>query len=111
MDWEQESCQPLNWDLGSTLKKCINPARNPQNQSDHPQKGYFAIKKSVDDQLILPKLPFFSYVAGIVEPFLKTCETDNPMIPYLYSDLKAIVKQLLELIVESNVIDVYLVES
>ena len=59
----------------------------------------------MDDQLILPKLYFFSYLTGIVEPFLKTYQTDNPMIPYLYFDLKAIVKQLLELIVESNVID------
>ena len=40
-----------------------------------------------------------------MESFLKTYQTDNPMIPYLYFDLKAIVKQLLELIVESNVID------
>ena len=63
------------------------------------------MKESLDDQLILPKLHFFSYVAGIVEPFLKTYQTDNPMIPYLYFDLKSIVKQLFELIVESNVID------
>ena len=61
----------------------------------------------MDDQLILPKLHFFSYVAGIVEPFLKTYQTDNPMIPFLYFDLKAIVKQLLELIVESSVIDAH----
>ena len=36
---------------------------------------------------------------------MKNYQTDNPMIPYLYFDLKVIVKQLLELIVESNVID------
>ena len=40
-----------------------------------------------------------------MEPFLKTYQTDNPMFPYLYFDLKDIIKQLLELIVESNVID------
>ena len=53
----------------------------------------------------MPKLYLFSYVAGIVEPFLKTYQTDNSIISYLYFDLKAIVKQLLELIVESNLID------
>ena len=40
-----------------------------------------------------------------MEPFLKTYQTDNPMFPYLYFDLKAMIKQLLELIVERNVID------
>ena len=56
----------------------------------------------MDDQLVLPKLYIFSYVAGIVEPILKTYQTDNPMIPYLYFDLKATVKQPLELIVEAT---------
>ena len=59
----------------------------------------------MDDQLILLKLHFFSYVAGTVEPFLKTYQTDNTKMPYLYLDLKAIVKQLLELIVENNLND------
>ena len=68
-------------------------------------ESYFAVKESVDDQLILPKLHFFSYVAGIVELVLKAYQTDNPMIPYLYFVSKAIIKQLLELIVENNVID------
>ena len=70
----------------------------------------------MDDQLILLKINYvinyyvinyqlLSYVAGTVEPFLKTYQTDNTKMPYLYLDLKAIVKQLLELIVENNLND------
>jgi len=68
-------------------------------------KSYFAVKDAVDDPLIPAKLQFFSYVAGIVEPFLRLYQTDNPMIPYMYFDLKSLVKQLLEMIIDPKVIE------
>lgn len=68
-------------------------------------KSYFAVKDAVDDPLIQAKLQCFSYVAGIVEPFLRLYQTDNPMIPYMYFDLKSLVKQLLEMIVDLKVIE------
>ena len=41
---------------------------------------------------------FFCYVAGIYEPFLKEYQTDIPMIPLLYFDLKAVIRTLLDIV-------------
>ena len=50
------------------------------------------------------KLNFFSYAAGMVEPFLKKFQTDKPMMPFLFFELKAIITCLLEVIVRLSVI-------
>ena len=55
--------------------------------------------------LFLPaKLHLFCYVAGIVELFLKEYQTDIPMIPFLYFDLKAVIRNLLDIVIELVVI-------
>ena len=37
----------------------------------------------------------FSYIAGLLQPFLKIYQTDQPMLPFLFEDLKDLVKTLL----------------
>ena len=47
---------------------------------------------------------FFCYVAGIVEPFFKKYQTDIPIIPFLYFDLKAVIRNF-EIVIEPVVIE------
>ena len=54
--------------------------------------------------LKLAKQQYFSYIASKVEPYLRTYQADNPMIPYMYFDRKTILKDLLEIIVELEAI-------
>ena len=58
---------------------------------------------AVNDPLIPAKLQFFSYVAGIVEPFLRLYQTDNPYDSLRI--LKSPVKQLIETTVEHRSIE------
>ena len=75
-------------------------------KSKHPKsKSYEKVKCALVDPLLIVKLNFFSYAAGMVEPFLKKFETDKPMIPFLFFELKAIVTSLLEVIVRSLVVE------
>ena len=60
-------------------------------------KSYLAVKDSIGDPLFIAKLQFFSFVSKIVESFLKKCKTDQPMIPFLYCELKDIVNKLLDI--------------
>ena len=59
----------------------------------------------LDDPLIIAKLFFLSYVAGIAESFLKQFETDKPMILFLFFELKTIITCLLEIIVQPAIIE------
>ena len=67
--------------------------------------SYVVIKDGVKNLFLPPKLHFFCYVAGIVEPFLKEYQTDIPMIPFLYFDLKAVIRNLLDIAMEPLVIE------
>ena len=41
----------------------------------------------MNDTLTTAKLQFFLFVAGILQPFLKLYQTDQPMIPFMYNDI------------------------
>ena len=68
-------------------------------------KSYETLKDAVKDRLIIAKLQFFSFVASVVEPYLTSCQTDIPMAPYIYFDLKNLVVNLLKLFIKSEVIE------
>lgn len=66
-------------------------------------KSYENVKGALDDPLLIVKLNFFSYVAGIEEPFFKKFQ---PMIPFLFFfELKTIVISLLEIIMKPSVVE------
>ena len=44
-------------------------------------------------------------MSDIVEPFLKKYESDKPMIPFMYEDLKDLVSRLLELFVKPAILE------
>ena len=79
---------------------------NTLTKSKRPKsKSYDTLKLALEDNFILPKLNFFAYVASIVEPFLKKYQTDNPMVPFLFYDLKSVIKRLLEIVVKQEVLE------
>jgi len=50
------------------------------------------------------KLSFFSYVASLLEPFLTTYQTNCPMVLYLDTDLTALFRSLIKIIVRDEVL-------
>ena len=55
----------------------------------------------------LQNFSFFSFVAEHFKPLLTSYQTDAPMVPYLYQDLKERVLQLLSLVIKPSVINSY----
>ena len=51
------------------------------------------------------KLCFFSFLAGLLQPFLTAFQGDEPMLPYLGSNVKEVVVSLLALIVRPKAIE------
>ena len=70
-------------------------------------KSYDTLKAVLDDKLMPAKLHFFDHIASIIEPYLKRYQTDKPMVPFMYHDLKDIVYQVLEIIVKPAVSDFF----
>ena len=105
MGWKQESGYSCLIDIWENIKKVYAFWESIPKSKRPSSKSYFNVQESLDDELIIAKLQFFVYVAGIVEPFLTAFQSDKPMIPYFYFYLKSIIKQLLGIIVEPKIID------
>ena len=68
-------------------------------------KSYLNLKTAVDDPLYTAKLSFFSYLAGILQPFLVQYQTDNPMLPFMYNDLTGLISKIMRIVIKSEIID------
>ena len=67
-------------------------------------KSYHNVKNAASDNLVAVKLEFFSYITSILQPFLKSYQSDDPMLPFLYFDLKSLVSSLLKLFIKPGLI-------
>ena len=82
------------FDLWITLVKSKRP----------DSKSFHNVKKGIDDSLTVPELCFFSFLAGLLQPFSTAFQGDGPMLPYLCSSVKELVLSLLGLIVRPKAI-------
>ena len=60
------------------------------------------VHDAVEDPLTVTKLTFFSFICARLQPYLINFQSDKPMVPYLYTELKAII---MELIVKPDLLD------
>ena len=49
---------------------------------------------------MISKVTFFSFVCGLVKPYLKVFQSDGLMVLFIYSEVKSVIKSLLSLIVK-----------
>ena len=76
---------------------------NSLPKSKQPKcKSFETLQKSITDDLIPAKLSFFSYIASLLQPFLKKYQSIKPLIPFMYDDLSKIVKKLLTIILKGE---------
>ena len=75
-------------------------------KSKQPQsKSCKNVQEAISDPFTLAKVKFSSFVSDIVEPFLKKYQSDKPIIPFMYEDLKDLVSRLLELFVKPAILE------
>ena len=68
-------------------------------------KSFENVKIAVEDVLTPAKLSFFSHFTSLFEPFLLKYQTQNPMLPYLYTDLVDLFRSVLKLIIKDEVVE------
>ena len=85
--------------------KIINFWKSLPKRKQLSSKSFENVKIAVEDVLTLAKLNFFSYFASLFEPFLLKYQTQNPMLPYLYTDLVDLFKSVLKLIIKDEIVE------
>ena len=68
-------------------------------------KSYWAIKKGVEDELLVAKLPFFKYIATLLQLNLPKYQTDDPMLSFPGKDLERLHRSLFQLVTKPDVLE------
>ena len=87
------------------LIKFINFWTSLPKLKQHTCKSYENVCDAMQDPFINLKLTFFSLVYGLVEPYLKVFQSDHPVVAFIYSKVKLVIKLLLSLIVKPSIIE------
>ena len=76
------------------------------SKSKQPKYRSFDIaSKAVNDVLTPLKLSFYSYVAPLYHPFLKKYQSNLAQIPFLYDDLRKVLKKVFQIIIQNEKLD------
>ena len=76
----------------------------PKSKQPAP-KSFLKVQEAVNDKFAVAKFQFFTFVGSLFKSFLTKYQTSWPMLPYLYDDLKELVRNMLQLYVKYKVIE------
>ena len=91
-------------DIWANVVKLVDFWENLVKSKRPKSKSHDNVKAGVYDKLVVAKLHFFSYVAGLLQPSLTCYQGDGPMISFLCNDLKVVYCSLLEVVVKPEVL-------
>ena len=67
-------------------------------------KSFTILKDSSNDPLMKAKLKFLEFVSNKLNKFLRGCQMDQPMVPFLCNSLKEILISLLQMFILNDTI-------
>lgn len=85
------------------IAKYVKSAK-AQQVSCPKTKSFEVIVEAMKDPLLEAKLAFFTLVAKEVYPFLVRYQTDKPMLPFLATDMHAVLKDIMKSFVKKDAI-------
>ena len=56
------------------------------------------------DPLTVAELQFFSFVVGVLQPFLKSYQIDEPMVSFLYNYIFSLLQQILQTVLKPGLL-------
>ena len=91
--WPSMVCTVKHW-----MNLC--PSKRPQNN-----KSFDTLVEHSLDLLIPAKFQFFSFIAGILKPYLVIFQSDSPLLPFMFDELSLILYRLVHLIFKKKEVD------
>ncbi|CAI6352627.1 unnamed protein product [Macrosiphum euphorbiae] len=85
------------------LLKYVNFVKNTPREPT--SLSYKIMINCLNDKLLKPKLAFFKSLANDVEPFLRNYQSDAPMAPFLYTDLKTIMETVMQKFIKKEIFE------
>ena len=92
-------------DVWPNMEKIVRFWKKMPVSKQPSSKSFKNVAEAVDDPLTPARLAFFSYVSSLMEPYLTKYQSNKPMIPFMYLDLKDLIKKLLQIIIKPEEIE------
>lgn len=92
-------------DILPYLRKYVNGVKNTNRMPT--SYSYKMMVFCLYEQFLQARLAFFQTLALDVEPFLKSFQSDKPLVPYLYTDLINVLKMVFSRFIKQEVLDKY----
>ena len=80
-----------------------HPGAKPKSKRPS-SRSYENLKVTVNNPFTVAKLQFFSFLACVLQPFLKSYETDDPMVPFLYNYIFSLLQQIIIVVVKNDLL-------
>ena len=81
------------------------PAAKSGEVTEHKNKSFENVQQSVKDPLLTAKLNFFFLmIAKEIQPFLTKYQADKPLLPFFATDMKNLVKELMQKFIKPDVL-------
>ena len=80
------------------------PAAKSGEVTEHKNKSFENVQQSVKDPLLTAKLNFFLMIAKEIQAFLTTYQADKPLLPFFATDMKSLVKELMQKFIKPDVL-------
>lgn len=100
---ENETVCERALELWEDILKYVRAAESKQITKPG-NKSYETIVEATKDKLIRAKLQFFKCVAGQIQPFLVTFQSDKPLTPFLSSELCNLLRSLMQRFMKKEVL-------
>ena len=84
------------------IKKIVKFWERLPKSKKPASKSCLNVVDAVNDHFITVKHALFCYLSSLVEPFLEKYQNDTPMLPFMYENLKMLLKSLLKLVVKQD---------
>ena len=92
-------------ELWPSIVKMVNHWEGLSKSKRPSSKSYANMFSAVNDNLTPAKLHFFSFVAGIFQPFLVRYQKDKLMVPFVHDDLLCLFKRVMVLVLKPDVVN------
>ena len=80
------------------------PAAKSGEVTEHKNKSFENVQQSVKDPLLTAKLNFFLMIAKEIQAFLTTYQAEKPLLPFFATDMKSLVKELMQKFIKPDVL-------
>ena len=78
----------------------LSKSKRPKNN-----KSYGTLVEHHQDLFIPAKFHFFSFIAGILKPYLVIFQSDSPLLPFMFDEISIILYRLVRLVYKKKDVD------